>query len=174
MIVRRLRLTIATALCGMACALAVGLVPTVAGAAQFGSSGEGSGQFHDSHGVAIDQATTDVYVANRYNLRVDKFDGSGSFLEGWGWGTNEADPAEELQTCTTVCQKGSPGAGAGQYGGEGPQGLAVENELASLSYGDVYVVDWENFRVEKFTSSGKFLLMFGDDVNETTSGNICA
>ena len=51
--------------------------------------------------------------------------------------------------------------------------MAVDNELSSLSYGDVYVVDHGHDRVEKFDSSGKLILMFGGHVNETTGGNVC-
>ena len=50
---------------------------------------------------------------------------------------------------------------------EGPEGVAVDNELGSPSYGDVYVVDQGNFRVQKFSPSGEFLSMFGGDVNAT-------
>ncbi|MGA8744563.1 MAG: NHL repeat-containing protein [Solirubrobacterales bacterium] len=38
---------------------------------------------------------------------------------------------------------------------------------------DIYVADTGNYRVEKFDSSGHFLLMFGEDVNKTTGGNVC-
>ena len=38
---------------------------------------------------------------------------------------------------------------------------------------DIYVVDTGNYRVEKFDSAGHFILMFGEDVNKTTTGNVC-
>ncbi len=38
---------------------------------------------------------------------------------------------------------------------------------------DIYVTDPGNHRIEKFDSSGNFLLMFGKDVNLTTGGNLC-
>jgi hypothetical protein len=141
----------------------------------FGSLGQFSEQLNGPLGVGVDQATGgDVFVADWGNQRVDRFNGSGVFLEAWGWGVNQAAPAAALQTCTTSCQQGSVGSGAGQFGFGDPQGLAVDNEPLSLSYGDVYVVDSENFRVEKFSSSGEFLLMFGGGVNETSGANVCA
>ncbi len=138
----------------------------------FGEQGSAPGQLWQPLGVGVD-AAGNVYVADSENLRVDKFDGSGDFLGAWGRGVNEAEPAEALQMCTTSCQKGSQGSGAGEFSGEGPQGLAVDDELSSMSEGDVYVVDQGNYRVEKFSSSGEFLLMFGGDVNATTGGDVC-
>lgn len=44
----------------------------------------------------------------------------------------------------------------------GPWSLAVDE-----SSGDVYVADGANYRVEKFSPSGEFLLMFGKAVNKT-------
>ena len=85
-------------------------------------------------------------------------------------------PAEELQTCTTStgCQEGEAGPGAGQFASTcGPQAVAVDNDPLSASYKDVYVVDYCHDRVQKFDSSGNFLLMFGGHVNETTGGDVC-
>lgn len=149
--------------CGLVCVLSGGVAS--ASATQFGSQGTRAGQFEGSSGVAIDQGTGDVYVADQYNHRIDKFDGSGAFLFAWGWGVNKSSPADELQTCTasTLCQRGYEGAGAGQFAGEGPQSVAVDNNepLSDLSAGDVYVEDFEGFRVEKFDAEGKFLTAFG-------------
>jgi hypothetical protein len=169
MVARRLWLTVVGLLCGLACVLVAGVVPALAGtAAQFGSNGEGAGEFKLPAGVALDRATGDVYVADTYNHRVDKFGGSGSFLFAWGWGVDESNPAGELQTCTvaTGCRGGAYGTGAGEFNGEGPEAVAVDDDPLSSSYGDVYVVDLEGLRVEKFDPSGKFLLTFGYEVNE--------
>src|ERR1700722_8195096 len=59
---------------------------------------------------------------------------------------------------------------SGSAGGDlaSPQSVAVDQET-----GDVYVADTQNFRVEEFDSSGTFMLMFGEDVDETTGGNVC-
>ncbi len=137
---------------------------------RFGSRGNESGEVEGVSGLAVDQATGDVYVGDTYNARVDVFDGSGNFRMAWGWDVNAASPVEGLQTCTTRCQKGISGRGAGQFGGEGAMGVAVDNELGSVSYGDVYVVDFANFRVQEFNSSGEFLAMFGGEVNTAKDG----
>jgi hypothetical protein len=142
----------------------------------FGQVGSGAGQFHSPDGVGVDRATGDVYVADFFNYRVDRFDGSGGFLGAFGWEVDEAAPATELQTCAASCREGSPGVGAGQFGqfGQGgPLGLAVDDDPLSASAGDVYVVDDENFRVQKFGPSGEFLLMFGGGVDETGGGDVC-
>ena len=39
---------------------------------------------------------------------------------------------------------------------------------------DIYVTDPTNYRVEKFDSSGNFILMFGKEVDATTGGNVCS
>jgi hypothetical protein len=166
---RRLGWTVMVLLCGCVGALA-GVVPGVAGATQFGEEGTGAGQFRVPWGVAVDNGNAlgaaygDVYVADRYNYRIARFDGSGNFQFAWGWRVNLENPVEALQTCTVLCEKGSEGSGAGQYPGEGPQSLAADSGT-DLSAGDVYVVDWQGFRVQKFDAEGKFLLMFGGEVN---------
>ena len=63
-----------------------------------------------------------VYVSDRYNHRIQKFDSSGNFLLKWG----------------------SFGTGDGQFAR--PRGNAVD------SSGNVYVVDAYNHRIQKFTS----------------------
>ncbi|HEY2283464.1 MAG TPA: hypothetical protein VGH60_07945, partial [Solirubrobacteraceae bacterium] len=45
--------------------------------------------------------------------------------------------------------------------------IAVDTTLGHPSSGDVYVGDPNNRRVEKFSPSGTFILMFGKDVNKT-------
>ena len=137
-------------------------------------AGAGAGQLDSPWGVALD-AGGDVYVSDQFNYRVDKFAAAGSFSFAWGWGVDRSSPAEESQTCTssTECRAGHTGQGAGEFSGEGPRGVAVDdNEPLSgdLSAGDVYVVDTENFRVEKFNAAGRFLSMFGGEVNEGKDG----
>ncbi len=161
--------------CVLACASTVGVVPAGA-ATQFGSRGGKSGQFEVPRGVAVDQASGDVYIADERNRRVDKFDASGGFLTAWGWDVNQESPAEILQTCTNSCEEGLGGLGAGEFAfDEGAQAVAVDNSPSTPggSSGDIYVVDQENFRVEKFSPSGEFILMFGGDVNEN-GGDVCA
>ncbi len=53
-----------------------------------------------------------------------------------------------------------------------PSDVAVDNSGDS-SNGDFYVTDPTNHRVEKFDSSGNFLLMFGKEVDQTSHGDVC-
>lgn len=141
-----------------------GLADAAALPASFGSEGPGAGQFLVPRGVAIDQESGVVYVADRNNNRVDKFTGEGGFLLAWGWGVADGK-GEALQSCTTTCFPGSPGTGAGQL--KGPEGIAVDNSF-SLSRHDVYVADVANNRVEKFDPEGEFLLAFGGEFKGLT------
>jgi len=62
------------------------------------------------------------------------------------------------------------GAGANTLGGAA--GIAIDNS-GGPSTNDLYIADYPDTRVEKFDSSGNFILMFGDEVDQTTGGNIC-
>jgi tripartite motif-containing protein 71 len=146
---------------------------------EFGSSGTEAGQFIEPNGIAIDQESGDVYVLDTNNDRVEKFTKEGVFLLAWGWGvTGGRTPG--LQTCTTAtrCSAGSSGSGAGQL--NFAEGIAVDNDPQSPSHHDVYVVDIFNHRVQKFSPTGRFLLMFGGQVNdsahargETSNEDVC-
>lgn len=62
------------------------------------------------------------------------------------------------------------GTGASRLGN--PAGVAVDNSTGP-SQGDLYVADMENARVEKFSAAGSFILIFGDEVDQTTGGDVC-
>jgi hypothetical protein len=101
---------------------------------QFGGEGSGNGQFGTLApvGLGVDRATGDLYAADGFASRVEKFDAQGDYIS----------------------QFGSEGSGDGQFQNTG--GVAVDQ-----STGDVYVVDELGDRVEKFDSSGNFVLQFG-------------
>jgi hypothetical protein len=152
--------------------LACGVGGAEAIVGQFGSQGEGAGKFEGPRGVAVDQASGDVYLMDFGNVRIDKFSSEGVFQLAWGWGV--ADATQGLQTCTATCYHGSSpdyGPGTGEFG-LGVGGVAVDNDPLSPSYEDVYVSDNGNSRVEKFSPSGGFLGMFGKEVNEDGS-DVC-
>ena len=122
---------------------------------QFGSS---SGIF--AMGVAVDQSNGDIYVADPFNSRIQKFDTSGNFLQAWGYGV--ANGANESQVCNApaACQAGIPGAAPGQF--EHPTSIAVDNS-GGESDGAVYVADTStpvggsgNY-VLKFTRNGAYV-----------------
>jgi hypothetical protein len=72
-----------------------------------------------------------------------------------------------LEACTrrSGCQGGKLGEAPGQI--EGGSGVAVGPS------GEVYVREPNSRRVSKFSSSGEFLLMFGEGVNHTTGADVC-
>jgi hypothetical protein len=49
---------------------------------QWGSAGTGPGQFDQPHGIAVDDAGV-VYVADRNNARLQRFDLNGKYLGEW-------------------------------------------------------------------------------------------
>jgi len=117
---------------------------------EWGSLGTGEGQFNNPIGIEAD-SSDDIWVADHNNHRIQKFDRNGNFLEMWGWGVQ--DGSSTFQTCTSGCQQGKVGTGNGQF--NGPNGIAID------SSDDVYVVENDNNRVQKFESDGEFITMWG-------------
>jgi hypothetical protein len=78
------------------------------------------------------------------------------------------------------CQPGSASSIPGGF--NFPSSVAADNAVGKPSFGNVYVADLFNQRMDELTPSGAFVLMFGKEVNETkdnTSGatesekNVC-
>jgi 5-hydroxyisourate hydrolase-like protein (transthyretin family) len=107
-------------------------------------------------------ASGDVYVGDLMNQRVDVFSATGAFQRAFGKNVNSADFSD---TCTTTCQAGTAGAGAGQL--SSPQGIAIG------ASGDVYVADSATARISQFTAAGAFVRAFGKSVNSDDSSDIC-
>jgi hypothetical protein len=171
------------ALCGTVALL---VFPSVASAHEthlfttsFGEAGEGAGQVslaatrvgeeprHGGSGLAVNDTTGDLYVADTGNHRVDQFSASGSFIRAWGWGVMNASP--QAQTCTTAtgCQTGLSGTSPGQF--EAPVFIAVDNS-AGPSAGDVYVAEGRPYTeresanvISKFNSEGQLIASWGVD-----------
>jgi WD40 repeat protein len=168
---RRLRLTVLVPLCALAGILAFGVSSAGALVSQFGSQGQGAGQFEGGGGIAVNQASGDVYLLDGGNDRVDVFTAEGAFVMAWGEGVADG-VTRAPQSCTTTCFPGiafsreeTSESGAGELGA-GPAAVAVDNDPLSVSYQDVYVSEAGNRRVEKFSPSGSFISMFGKEVNE--------
>ena len=146
---------------------------------KWGRFGSGRGEFGDySYGAASD-AAGNVYVVDRGNRRVQKFDAGGAFLTMWGsQGSGNGqfvrpvaaavDPAgnvyvvdlapARIQKFTSdgafLLAWGSDGSGPGEF--DFPYGVGVDPA------GNVYIADTENHRIQKFDGSGSFLLAWGE------------
>jgi len=123
---------------------------TVIGSAGTGN-GTTAGKLKSPYGPVLDSAGN-IYVAERDNQRISKFSPSGQFLFALGYDVTPGG-STGLETCTTSCQAGTVGAGAGQL--TDPQGIAV------ASNGDIYVGDFTNDRIEVYSSAGAFLRTIG-------------
>ncbi len=102
---------------------------------QLGSTnvtGTDNGVFDSPNAVAIDSGGN-IYVADKNNERIQKFDSDGVFIAKWG----------------------SLGSGDGQFGSNNLADLAFDGD------GNLWAVDRANSRIQKFDTSGKFLFKFG-------------
>jgi len=115
-----------------------------------GTSGSGEGEFNFPFGADVD-SSGNVYVADYTNNRIQKFDSSGNFVSMFGWGVSDGSSA--FQVCTSSCQIGSGGSGNGQF--FGPRDVAID------SSDNIYTIESNGNRVQKFDSSMNFLLKFG-------------
>jgi len=99
---------------------------------KFGTKGSGLGQFQgDMRGIAINKAQGWVYVVDGEGNKVQRFDLNGKPLNKWG----------------------SQGYGPGQFA-DGGREATVDNA------GNLWVADMPNFRVQKFSPTGKFLAAY--------------
>jgi hypothetical protein len=86
----------------------------------------------------------------------------------------EVDRSSGANVCTVAskdeCQ---PGRESGEADGfAAPKSVAVDNDPASAGYGHVYVADTANHRIQELTADGRFLAMFGGEVNRK-GGDVC-
>lgn len=136
-----------------------------------GGPGSAQGQFKQPAALTIDQSTGDVYVSDRGNNRIQKFDEDGHFIHSRNnlWASGMAVDSEgylyislirsnkvykltpELQT---NLEWGSTGNADGQF--HYPRGIAVDHK----NY--IYVIDSGNFRVQKFTQKGEHVNSWGN------------
>jgi sugar lactone lactonase YvrE len=148
---------------------------------KWGTQGTGDGQFGYPYGIAIDGSGY-IYVTDTNNYRVQKFTSTGQFVSKWGsQGSGDGQfsypqgiavdadgyvympdhSANRIQKFTStgqfVTKWGSQGSGDGQFmfPGGSFDGIAVD------ASGYVYVTEYINQRVQKFTSNGVFVAKWG-------------
>jgi hypothetical protein len=140
--------------------LSIGSTSTASADTQIAGPGSDAGQVNSPGGLAFDEESELLYVADQGNNRIDVFTAAGVFVRAFGWGVSNG--SAEPQVCTSSCQAGSRGGGAGQF--NGPRAIAVDNDPTSPSHHDIYVFDAGNSRVEKLTPTGSFLAAWGGGV----------
>ncbi len=128
---------------------------------EWGTRGKGEGQFVLPHAIVLDQDGR-IYVGDRENDRVQVFDPQGKFLDQWKAGgapyglflTTDrrllvADG--RASRVTVLDQKGKALQHWGDKGA-GPGQFAMPHAVCVDSHGDVYVVEVDGKRIQKFTA----------------------
>ncbi len=130
------------------------------GSCKVGEFGSATGQLGNPGGIAVNETTGDVYVAEGSIGRVQQFDAEGHFIRAWGWNVDATTPGTEFEICpaTDTCQAGSFGAGDGQFGANGNSTAVIDQ-----ASGDLYVVDPGNGRIQEFDAAGHFLGLIGSE-----------
>jgi tripartite motif-containing protein 71 len=153
--------------------------PVYTSAGTIGSRGAGNGQFNYPVGLGIDP-NGGLFVADSYNRRIERFALDGTFLSAWPAvgsmdgtvvdypGDVGIDRRRGLVYLSyryahriilynrdgyAMLTWGSHGSAAGQF--DQPLGVVVDDS------GFVYVADYNNSRIQKFTSNGAFVTMWG-------------
>jgi hypothetical protein len=134
----------------------------------------GNGGFSGPSGVAVDQDTGNVYVADNGNHRIDVYTGDGQFLRAFGFdvvasGPDNAGSGYEVCIAASgdVCKAGVSGSGVGQAGGI--EGIAVSQPDGNPSSGTVFVADWGNGRIDTYDLGGGSPALLGSSAEFASS-----
>ncbi len=126
------------------------------GSGRVGVRGSGDGQFSGPWGGVAINSSGNVYVADTGNHRIQKFTSEGTFL-GWLGGDDLGNTGWH-----------NPGSGRVGVGGSGDGQFWEPSGIAFDSSENIYMVEYRNHRVQKFTSDGIFLGWWGlDDLGNT-------
>lgn len=99
-------------------------------------------------GLAVDQATGDLYVADTGNHRVSEFEANGTFIRAFG--KNVGGLGVNVCGGLVSCEAGTEGSEPGEL--TTPVFVAVDNSAGGK--GDVYVGDTADNVVSKFSAEG--------------------
>jgi len=145
---------------------------------QAGTSSSEAAALNAPRGIAIDQETGNVYIANGENRRIEVYSAKGEFQGAFGWNVKVTGAAEEFQFCTeaTGCQAGPSTVAISQKAGAFASlltgAMAVDPETGNLWVGDA-----ANLRINEFSftlnggkevTAASFVRALGWNVNATT------
>jgi streptogramin lyase len=157
---------------------------------EFGSVGDGPGQFDHPHGIDVD-SVGNLYVNDAFSPRIQKFTNDGTFIKQWGsLGTGNGQftlPLEHLEVDSTdkvfmvdsennprvqlfdtegnfITKFGEPGSGAGEL--DVPEHLIVDTQ------GNVYVVDRGDRTMKVFKQCPALLSSSKDSRLSTTTDDL--
>ena len=140
----------------------------------WGSAGSGSGQFSYPYGITTDSSGA-VYVSEGLSGRIQKFGPSGGAptltwtVPGvWG-GYMATGPSDNIHVTSLNAKTiyryntagslqnswGGSGSGAGTFGGS-----YFDGTIATDGSGNVYVADYWNYQLQKFSATGSYLGIF--------------
>lgn len=129
-------------------------VCTVAASCAAGTAGSGAGALSGPGGIAVDQGTGTVYVADKLNRRIAVYTATGVFQGAFGWEVAGAGDLGDtglakLEYCRSACLAAPAAAGAGALG------LSAPAEIGALavnpSNGNLVVGDGTNRRLSEFS-----------------------
>jgi len=146
----------------------------------WGTFGINDGQFNWPKYIAVD-GENNIYVADEKNLRIQKFNSAGIYITKWEVdfaGTIAVDKLNKwvytinvsniLQkfdlSGNFIMQWGGTGTGDGQLMLSNQNDLSkqgMNGQMAVDKAGNIYVVDNMNFRIQKFSSSGDYIMKWG-------------
>jgi len=155
-----------------------------------GGTGTGAGEFNAPGGVAV-APNGDVFIADFYNQRIQHLEADGSFVKQWGETAKVGIWAGQFNYPTDVTLGGdgtlyvadgfndriqafsSSGEFLRKWGGPfalnivGPFNgwFAVVTSVDVGPQGNLFVADFHNNRIQKFTPDGEFLATFGEHGN---------
>lgn len=147
----------------------------------WGTIGSGAGEFNRPEGIATD-SSGNVYVVDRGNDRIQKFDSSGNFLTSWGTAAGSGHLADPLAVSVDaggtvyvldsgkVLRFGSTGTFIGSWTGS----LVNPFDLAVDGAGNVFVLDTNSGSpsraIRRYSSAGVLAIQWNVLLASSTVG----